>query len=302
MNKLEHPQIAIIGFGYVGKAIANLFRGHYKVATFDPNLNEAQRTEYEKKYGIFFLTGVEWARAAKLIIICVPTPMGENNQCDISIVEKTIKQLADFDKLDRDRDRPKVPILVKSTIPPGTTDMLKEKYGKRIVFSPEYAGESKYWTPYAFHTDMKACPWLTLGGDPEDTSYILDLMVPILGPTKTYRQTTAKAAEMAKYVENTFYALKVTFCNEIYEICEKTGLDYHEVRDLWLLDPRVNKMHTSVFKDDRGWGGKCYPKDINALVEFSKKNGYDPKLLSQVIHSNKYFRNKNICDHKQKSN
>jgi len=131
-------------------------------------------------------------------------------------------------------------------------------------------------------------------GNKEETKYVIDILAPILGPTKEYCQTDAKTVELVKYWENTFYAMKVTFCNEMYEICEKMNINYWEARELWLKDPRVNKMHTAVFKDKRGYGGKCYPKDTNGLVMASKEAGYVPQLLEAMIDSNKRFKSKNI--------
>lgn len=277
-------KIAIIGYGYVGKAMADLFRDHYEVRVKEVN----SYFEFRKEGTMAFEGNEE--EAWKLInecdlgVICVPTEMKEDKQCDTSIVEECVEKL----------ETPV--ILIKSTVPPGTTNMLIKKYKKRIVFSPEFSGESKYWSPYEFDKNMKACPWFIFGGGSIDTNYVLNIMAPILGPTKTYRQTDAKTAELVKYVENTFYALKVTFCNEMYEICEAMGINYWEMRELWLLDPRVNKMHTAVFKDNRGYGGKCFPKDVNGLAEASKRAGYDPQLLNQLIFSNDMFRRKNKED------
>jgi UDP-glucose 6-dehydrogenase len=111
--------------------------------------------------------------------------------------------------------------------------------------------------------------------------------MPVVGPTKTYRQTTSTEAEMAKYMENIFYAMKITFCYEMNEICRAINVDYNEVRELWLLDPRINPMHTAVFKDnDYPFSGKCLPKDTAALVELSKNAGYNSKLIKEVLKSN----------------
>ena len=114
-----------------------------------------------------------------------------------------------------------------------------------------------------------------------------------MGPVKQYRQTDATTAEIVKYWENTFYALKVTFVNEMYEICKAFGVDFYEARDLWILDPRLNPMHTMVFEHNRGFGGKCFPKDVNALVQASKKAGYSPKLLETMLKVNEKFRKLN---------
>jgi len=94
---------------------------------------------------------------------------------------------------------------------------------------------------------------------------------------------------MAKYMENSFYATKITFCYEMACICQKAGIDYNEARELWLLDPRINPMHTAVFaQNDNPFGGKCLPKDITALATWAKEElGYEPELLWEVLQSNK---------------
>ena len=264
-----NEKIGIVGYGYVGKGIYNLFKDKYDCYAYDPNCT--------MPFDIF--SSKDEINECDLAVICVPTPMSKDNACDISIVEETVKWL-------------KTPvILIKSTIEPGTTDYLKEKYKKRIIFSPEYMGEGKYWSPYKFDTDMKECPFVILGGDRKDTEYILDLMFPILGPTKQYRQCLAKEAEVVKYMENTYFGVKVTFANEMYNICQALGVNYYEVRDLWSLDPRVDRMHTGIFKDNRGFDGKCLPKDLNALIKASEKAGYEPKFFKQMLKSNDEYRN-----------
>lgn len=94
---------------------------------------------------------------------------------------------------------------------------------------------------------------------------------------------------MAKYMENSFYAMKITFAYEMACICKAAGLDYNEVRELWLLDPRINPMHTAVFaQNDNPFGGKCLPKDITALASWAEEVlGYSPDLLWEVLESNK---------------
>jgi UDPglucose 6-dehydrogenase len=268
---VKTEKIFISGYGYVGKAVVEMLKGYYELIIYDPAYKP------EKKEYLEFVDNFKESKECVLGIVCVPTPSKENGECDTSFVEERIEKI----------ESPL--ILIKSTIEIGTTDKLKEKYHKRIVFSPEYVGESKYFNPY-FSNNMKETPMLILGGEKEDTSQIIDILAPILGPTKYYYQTSAKAAEIAKYMENTFFALKVTFCNEMYEICEKAGVDYWDVREAWLLDPRINRMHTSVFKKDRGFGGKCYPKDVKALIRYAEKIDYDPKLLKEIIYSNKRFR------------
>ncbi len=260
-------KIGIIGFGYVGKGMKRFLENHYKIKIYDPTYSKSNSKREINQ--------------CDLAIISVPTPMKKDKSCDTSIVEGAVAWL-------------KTPVIwIRSTVAPGTTEYLKKKYKKRIVFSPEYLGVGSYWTPYKFHEAEEEMPYTVLGGDRKDTQYILDLIAPIMGPVKEYRQTDATTAEVTKYMENTFFGVKVTFVNEMYDICEKLGVDFYEARDLWLLDPRINPMHTMVFKNSRGFGGKCWPKDINALTQASIKAGYKPELLLQILKSNEKFRRKN---------
>jgi UDPglucose 6-dehydrogenase len=264
--------IVIIGYGYVGKAMTKFFSNHYNVSVYDPLYDKSFCTQF----GCNFIT-LEEANNYDLSIVCVPTPQSESGRCTTSIVEEVV-------------DKVKTPLtIIKSTVEPGTTDRLKQKTGKRIVFAPEYCGESSYWSPYLWDREIKETPFFIFGGDPKDTSEAVDYYLPITGPVKTYRQTTAKSAEMSKYIENSFYATKITFAYEMACICKAANLDYNEVRELWLLDPRTNPMHTAVFsQNDNPFGGKCLPKDITALASWAKDVlGYNPEFLWEVLESNK---------------
>lgn len=267
---MSYKKVGIVGYGYVGKAMTKFFENHYEVFVYDPCVENLEKGSKAK------LASKDMLNTCDVGLVCVPTPHGKDGSCDTKIVEDTIDWL-------------ETPIiLIKSTVSIGTTDALKEKTGKRIVFSPEYCGESSYWTPYEFHTEVKCTPFFTFGGDSKDTSCFVDLYMPVTGPTKTYRQTSAKAAEAAKYMENVFYATKILFCYEMSEIFDAMNIDYNEVRELWLLDPRINPMHTSVFSSNKApFSGKCLPKDTNALVSSSRDANYDPKFISEVLLSNK---------------
>ena len=236
-----------------------------------------------------FFTGQnrEAVNNCDLAIICVPTPMGKEGEVDLSIIEETIEWL----------DTPL--ILIKSTIPPTTTKRLIEKTGKKIVFSPEYIGEGNYvvqwWKDqgYPHPTDMKKHDFQIFGGERDATSGVLQFFKKILGPGVVYAQTDSTTAELVKYMENSWGATKVIFSNEFCKIAESFGVDYDELRELHLLDGRTEKMHTAVFKDNRGFGGKCYPKDVNGIVKASEEAGYEPKLLKSVLSVNNDLRKDN---------
>ncbi|MBI5370025.1 hypothetical protein HZA85_02465 [Candidatus Uhrbacteria bacterium] len=265
---MPQKKIAVIGYGYVGKAFVNMVKNHYDVMIYDPAY-----TPEHNQGNITFTNSLNGFEDCCLSAICVPTPQAEDGSCDVSLVERTLENLNS--QL----------IVIKSTVTPGTTDELRTKSGKRLVFSPEYVGESKYYNPF-FNNNMKEVPFVIAGGSDQDCNDYFDLLIPILGPTKTYFKTTSLSAEVIKYMENTYFAIKLTFINEMYNICQALGADWYAVREGWLLDPRVERMHTAVFPSDRGFKGKCLPKDILALVQAAKSKGYNPRFLQEIIENN----------------
>ena len=234
--------------------------------------------------------------------ICVPTPSKDDDRCDTSIVEECVDWLeTEF-------------IVIRSTVEPGTTRRLQmdnlnptpfatpstwKLYNKQLLFWPEFGGESKYQSPYAFDQDMSVMPWFIFGAHEKSWSKdLLQLVLPIAGPMTRYHITDSTTAEMAKYTTNTFAAMKIAYCNEIYEICDKLGISYEDVREMWAnSDPRVSLMHTAVFRDNRGYGGKCFPKDVKALASWSQNElGIPSGVICAVDLSNEKMRRKNEED------
>jgi len=284
---MKKESIVVISAGYVGRAIIDLVKKHYQVYCYDPMYHPG--IKYQEMDDVTFLKNIEdHPKDAVLGIVCSPTPSLPDGSCDLQYVENAIARL----------ETPL--ILIKSTIEVGTTDILRKEFNKRIVFSPEFVGESKYYNPF-FNNEMATVPWLVLGGEPVDTRAVLEIIIKILGPTKQYYQCSAKEAEMIKYTENVYFATKVTFCNEVYSMCEASGIDYWKVREGWLLDPRIGGygMHTAIFPNNRGYAGKCFNKDIRALVRFGEKVGYSPDFLKEVIKTNEKFRGLNSIEQQE---
>src|SRR5919199_5826269 len=232
MSRLENS-VAIVGYGAVGKYLHQLFP---KAAVYDEPLGVGTRDEIN---------------ACRFAFVAVPTDARPDGSCDTSIVERTVDWLTSD------------VIVLRSTVPVGTTARLKQTTGKRIVFQPEYGpGE----TPDHHFRNPRSVNWVILGGDRQDTVPVADLYKRCFNAELIIQQTDASTAELTKYMENCFLALKVTFCNEFYDLAEQFGVDYNELRELWLLDPRIGRSHTFVLPDDRGFGGKCLPKDVSALI------------------------------------
>lgn len=247
---MNTPSVAIVGFGAVGKALLSLFPNPTAVYdepqhiySDDPRLRTHDSDPREM--------GRDAVNRCDFAFVCVPTPSIENWACDTSIVEEVVGWI----------DCPI--IVIRSTVPPGTTARLREQTGKRIVFQPEYGPGETVGHPYGSLRDV---PWVVLGGERADTVAVADLYKTTFNADLAIHQTDATTAELVKYMENAYLATKVAFCNEFYDIASAFGVDYNEARELWLADPRIGRSHTFVYPEARGFGGKCLPKDLAAIL------------------------------------
>jgi len=254
---VSQKSVAIVGYGAVGRGIHTLFPN---AVIYDEPLGIGKREEVNQ---------CEYA------FVSVPTPMGPDGECNISIVEEVVSWIdARY-------------IILRSTVEIGTTDRLREQLGKSVVFQPEYGPAE---TPDHPFNDLRKIRWVILGGAREDTIKVADLYKTTFNADISIHQTEARTAELTKYMENCFLALKVTFCNEFYDIANRVGVDYNEMRELWLLDPRIGRTHSFVMPDARGFGGKCLPKDLAAMIHTSEQNDYYPTLLAGMQRANEQMR------------
>ncbi|MFI5258261.1 MAG: hypothetical protein ACHQ01_01440 [Candidatus Limnocylindrales bacterium] len=254
---MKNPSVAIVGFGAVGHGIRQLFPD---AVTYDPPQSIGSRAE---------------VNACQFAMIAVPTPARPDGSADVSIVEEAVGWIECEH------------IVLRSTVPVGTTDRLRRETGKSIVFQPEYGPAA---TPDHPFKDLRNIHWVILGGERIDTIPVADLYKTVFNSEIHVHQTDARTAELTKYMENCFLALKVTFCNEFYDLAGVLGVDYNELRELWLLDPRVGRSHTFVYPSDRGFGGACLPKDLQAMVNSARGAGYEPTLLEEVLATNRRIR------------
>jgi UDPglucose 6-dehydrogenase len=263
----ESMKIGIIGLGYVGSAVAALFGRRYDVVAYDP----AKREHLSDTDGVVPFVGRDEINACDVAFICVPTPEGTDGRLNVAAVEDVVSWLSG----------PPLCIL-KSTVPVGTTERLA-RGGLPLIFSPEYVGESSYWTEEPWHRAMIDAPWYVFGGPPALTSRAVDMYLPVCGPQKRYVQTDSRTAELAKLAENSFYAAKVLLFRELSEISRAHGVPWHELREVILADPRMSRLHTGVWqKDGPPFSGKCFPKDISELVCGTVSAGYVPRAFLAV--------------------
>lgn len=279
--------IACIGNGFVGGSLTTVFSERKTtVYTFDasgkraPGGEEPNKTRDSYTLEEFVSACERYNDFSRIYFVCVPTPMMQDGSCDLSIVEDVLNRLANING-----DRIAV---VKSTIPPGTTERFNKQlnqFGLQVVFNPEYLSE---------HTalqDFRNQDRIILGGNKQPVKLVKHIYQSVFRNTKIVC-TTSSNAEMSKYVANCFLATKVSFANEMYQICDalsKQGvdIDYDDVVDCVVLDKRVGETHWKVpsFESDDagnplfGFSLSCFPKDINALICLAKQLGVDPKVL-----------------------
>jgi nucleotide sugar dehydrogenase len=254
--------VGVIGLGRVGRAVVALFERTSTVVPWD--------ITSEEPYPEQALAECDF------VVVSVATPSRADGSADTSQVEEALSRV------------PVERVILKSTVPPGTTDRLASETGKQILYWPEYVGESRYFNPF-FSNAIEEVPFAILGGPAELRRYVVDRLLPILGPTKHYFQCEAKEAELIKYAENAYFATKITFVNELSRICKAFDVDWHTVREGWLLDPRVEPMHTAVFADAPGFSGKCLPKDMRAIIAAAEAQGYDATFLQAAVDANDRF-------------
>lgn len=259
---MAKPKVGVVGAGVVGGAMQRL-------CGEDTVIYDPYHPEYKHNQ--------DAVNTCDVVFICVPTPMADDGHCNTSIVEESVAWIT-------------APlIIIRSTVAPGTTDRLREKYGRHIVFQPEYLGE----TVGHMFGNMAEREFIVLGGTPEDTSRAADFYKHYYNSMVHIYFSDAVTAEVCKYMENAFYAVKVTFVNEFYDIAKAHGVDFNRLRELWLADTRISRDHTFVYPDNRGFSGKCLPKDCNAIVYSSRQHDYEPEFMAACLRINEEFRKRN---------
>lgn len=237
-------KVLVAGYGFVGAAHALSLAGKHDVMIHDPD--KGYRGEYYE---------------AEAVICCVATPQLKDGGCDITQVADVIER------------SPNVPILIKSTISLEGWRALLDLYpNKQLTFSPEYLRAAHAMLDFKSQTSVYIG-----GGDELFWRYLLepalDVMVRIEDP---------EVLILTKYFRNSFLATKVSFFNQIHDLCEVTGVDSKKVRKLVADDLRIGHSHTEV-TTDRGFGGHCFPKDTNAILTTARKFGTRLSLIREAV-------------------
>jgi UDPglucose 6-dehydrogenase len=250
-------RIGLVGYGFVGRAISRFFSQSHSISVYDKFIPEHASSDAQDQIN-----------TCDLAFVAVPTPTGEDGlSCNLSAVYEVFSWL-------------RVPACIKSTIPPGTTDRIRDNAKLPIAFSPEYIGErvGHEWNA------LDSCGFVIVGGDETTCDLVISAYQHATSKKLEYCKTDTNTAELCKYMENCFLATKVAFSNQFYDIANYFGVDFEKLKALWLLDPRVAASHTSV-SPERGFGGRCLPKDLRAIIAATKPLGGSPFLESLLAYN-----------------
>ncbi len=227
-----------------------------------------------------------------VFFVCVPTPMYEDGSPDTSIVEEVLESIC---TAPYSADSPERIAVIKSTVPPGSTEKWNKQFNDRglhVVFNPEFLTEANAIN------DMREQNRIVLGGPRPFINTVRNIFqrafprVPII-------KTSSTTAEMVKYVTNCMLAVKVSFANEVAQVCEALdadglNIDYDKVVEYAKCDRRLGDTHWSVpgpvpthdGRYVRGFGGHCFPKDINAMMNVARSYGIKPTMMSAAWEKN----------------
>jgi UDPglucose 6-dehydrogenase len=258
--------IGIIGYGVVGKSVAHAFRD---VADSFSIYDKYQESDTLK----------EVIQNSRVSFICVPTPCNfEQGTIDLSALEETIKSIAELDASEDSI------FVIKSTVVPGTTRKYQEQYpGLKLAMIPEFLRENS-WEEDAENPDR-----IIIGAEDPEVSESLYKLYQLAFPNKPIFQMRTSEAELTKYVSNCFLATKVIFANIIHEYAEAFDAHYRKIKAALTADHRIADDHLTVTKE-RGFGGKCFPKDLVSLIGAAKDKGLDTRFFEEVWNKNLQIR------------
>ena len=262
--------IGIIGQGFVGNAIYQKFKNYFDVLTYDLDKAKSNST----KENLIF--------KCNTIFLCLPTPMNADGSCNVDILQT---ELENIDLITDNQEITKT-IVIKSTVSPGTTARWNSLYDSlNLVFNPEFLTEAN--AVEDFNNQSR----IILGGPRPGTTKLKQIYSKVF-PKAHIIKTDSTHAEMVKYLTNAFLATKVSFANEIYQICDKLRIDYDKVVEYATLDDRLGKTHWQVPGPDGdfGFGGLCFPKDLSALIHLALNLDTETNVLTAAEETNDVVR------------
>lgn len=232
----------IVGYGTTGKNL------HREIAALKPDTCDLK---FKENYGT--TTPLRKYDNYDIIFICVDTPYVNNeNLCDLSAIKSVIREWKG--SLTNDGV-----FVIKSTILPGTARCLEYEFNVNIVVSPEYYGNTYHCNNFDFNFTI-------LGGCKAYCIIVQQALQKCYDARHQFKIVDHETAELVKYMENSWLATKVAFCSQFALLAEHCGVDYEELRELFILDPRVNPSHTFIDRDKPYWDSHCLNKDVRAIT------------------------------------
>jgi UDPglucose 6-dehydrogenase len=262
---MKKYNIGVIGKGFVGSAVAH---GFSAASGYGANVRIYDKDPKRSKDSL-----EEVVYESDFIFISVPTPSNTDGSINLEILTDCIKEVEEVSKKNTNNSPI---ILVRSTVVPGTTRTLKEQHSSlKIVFNPEFLTERQA------NFDFISQSRFILGGDKELTGKVANLFRDRFGSSVSIIETDYESAELTKYVCNVFFATKVSFLNEMKLISDKINANWNDVMEGVIRDGRVGNSHTQVPGPDGkfGYGGSCFPKDVQALIHFGQSLGLDMSIV-----------------------
>ena len=266
-------KIGIIGNGFVGKATQQLENNKVELYCYDIN------PELCIPFG---LSLNNLCNIVDIIFISVPTPMNNDGSCYTKILEDVVNDISKICNLNK-----KI-VVIRSTIPPGLSDKLN------CYFMPEFLTEKNFINDFIENKE-----WIFGIKNTDQDFDFKNKIQNLFNLAYEYNKIKSnkcvfiknKEAEMVKLFRNTFLATKISFCNEIYDFCLSENINYDNMIKYAGKDERINISHTAVPGHDtkRGFGGTCFPKDINNLYSLMKKNKQESLIIKNVIKRNEHI-------------
>jgi UDPglucose 6-dehydrogenase len=271
---MKKQKIGVIGMGFVGGTTAQVLAQAHEIFSYDKYKEPYCSEENIKKL----------AKNSEIVFICVPTPMKPSGEMDYSAIYDSLNLLSKEVK-NNGRNPEDMLVVVRSTAVSGTTDKLNETYPFHFAFNPEFLREK-----HALE-DMENTNRVVIGANTKEDYEKAEEIYKALFPNAKYIRCSIKEAEMVKYSANVMLTLQIAGANEIYQICQATGIDYDKIKETILLDDRIGRNLDVPGNDgDLGFGGKCFPKDLRALTYLARECGYGPYFLEEAWRLNERVR------------
>ena len=280
-------RVCVLGTGYVGLVAGACFSDSGNHVTcvdvnqekvtklqqgvipiYEPGLDEIVTRNIKGKRLFFTTNSKEAIGSAQVIFVAVGTPSGDDGSLDLKYVIEALKTV-------RDAVKDETVVVMKSTVPVGTADLAREvlkgaKYPIHVVSNPEFLKEG------TAISDFMRPERVVIGHDSLEAKRIMfDLYSPFVRSGNPVLFMDNRSAELAKYAANTFLAMKISFINDLSNLCERVGANIHDVRRGLVTDSRIGNK---FLYPGCGYGGSCFPKDVLAMIQLGKKHGIELEI------------------------